>query len=225
MPCPDQIGAQAISQAVAIAKSIAQGAAGAVGVRSGAEEPLHKVVERIADNVEVRRYPARLAADVTVEGDEIQARSAGFRRLAGFIFGANTARARIDMTAPVGQARASAPGGSEKIAMTAPVGQTRTGDGRWTIRFFMPAHFTRESLPVPRDRGIDIVEAPEETVAVITFSGLPTAEAVRHHQKLLLRMLAARGTTVVGEPVAWFYDPPWTIPFLRRNEVAVAIAP
>ena len=26
-----------------------------------------------------------------------------------------------------------------------------------------------------------------------------------------------------GDPVVWFYDPPWTLPPLRRNEVAVRV--
>lgn len=117
---------------MSIVTSILQGAAGVVGVRSGTEEPRFEVLERIGETVEVRRYGPRLAADVTVAADEMAARSAGFRRLARFIFGANRARDTIAMTAPVtvapgadgpdgGRATSGSSGSSARIAMTAPV--------------------------------------------------------------------------------------------------------
>ena len=89
------------------------------GVRSGTEEPHYSVVERL-DGVEIRHYAARVAAETTVPGDATAARGEGFRRLAGYIFGGNRGRTRIEMTAPVAQA-GEPPG--ERIAMTAPVGQ------------------------------------------------------------------------------------------------------
>jgi hypothetical protein len=209
-----------------------QGAAGAVGIRSGTEEPRFAVVERIGGAVEVRRYEPRLAADVTVEGDETAARSAGFRRLARFIFGANTARRAIAMTAPVVVAPAGS-ARSEKIAMTAPVAQMPVapipagpgggGESRWTIRFTMPATYARDTLPVPDDAGIAIVDVPAETVAVIVFNGSTSVEAVHHQARLLKRILGTTAWRIVGMPVAQFYDPPWTLPVLRRNEVAIRV--
>jgi hypothetical protein len=210
--------------------SIVQGAAGLVGIRSGTEEPRYSVVERIGDAVEVRRYEPRLAADVTVAGDETEARSLGFRRLARFIFGANTARETIAMTAPVAQAPAGTRPGRdpETIDMTAPVaqfpaGSGEGGEGRWTIRFTMPAEYTRDTLPVPDDTGIVIVEVPAETVAVIVFTGSIAVEAVHTQARLLRRILGTTAWRMVGAPVAQFYDPPWTLPLLRRNEVAVRV--
>ncbi|RAI41685.1 hypothetical protein CH341_21170 [Rhodoplanes roseus] len=213
-----------------------------VGIRSGTEEPRYEVVERIGDTVEIRRYAPRLAADVTVVADEMAARSLGFRRLARFIFGANRARDTIAMTAPVTVAPAAGDAAaSERIAMTAPVAQRPAadesgteasgtdasgtgGDGRrWTIRFTMPAAFTRDTLPVPDDAGIAIVEVPAETVAVVTFSGSTAPEAVQHQARLLTRILATSPWRPAGPPAAQFYDPPWTLPFLRRNEVAVRV--
>ncbi|NVO15570.1 MAG: heme-binding protein [Rhodoplanes sp.] len=217
---------------MSLISSIVQGAAGVVGIRSGTEEPRFAVVERIGGAVEVRRYEPRLAADVIVEGDETEARSAGFRRLARFIFGANTARQSIAMTAPVAQAPAGSVG-SEKIAMTAPVAQMpvapipagpRGGSEQgWTIRFTMPGEYTRDTLPVPDDAGIAIVDVPAETVAVIVFSGATSVEAVHHQARLLRRILGTTDWRIVGPPVAQFYDPPWTLPMLRRNEVAVRV--
>jgi hypothetical protein len=187
-----------------------------VGIRSGTEEPRFEVVETIGE-VEIRRYAPRIAAETTVAGTEEAARSDGFRRLAGYIFGANGRRDRIAMTAPVVQA----PG--ERIAMTAPVVQASDAAG-WRIRFFMPARTTMDTLPVPDDARVTLVTVPEETVAVLRFSGVPRAEAVAASTARLTTALAASPWAATGPVQAWFYDPPWTVPALRRNEVVAPVA-
>lgn len=179
------------------------------------EEPRFTVVDKIGV-IDVRQYGQRLAADVVVQGDEESARSDGFRLLADYIFGNNTARAKIAMTAPVAQER------SEKIAMTAPVSQTRDGSG-WRVRFFMPAKYTRETLPQPNNPAVQIVEVPGETMAVLRFSNSRSAEAIAEQTATLLRGVEASRWAVAGTPVTWLYDPPWTLPFFRRNEVAVPV--
>jgi len=212
-----------------------------VGVRDGTEEPAYTVVG-LVNGAEVRRYGDRLAAEVTVGGDEIAARSAGFSPLARFIFGANEGGAKVAMTAPVAQARSeparsetsrsetarsetarseTAPG--ERIAMTAPVAQERAEGGAWTIRFFMPAEFTEETLPRPKDERVRIVTVPGETYAVLRFRGSTAPEAVASQKARLRAALADGPWQATGEPEAWFYDPPWTIPALRRNEVVVRV--
>jgi hypothetical protein len=186
-----------------------------VGIRSGTEEPRYTTIEKIGD-VEIRRYDERVAIETTVDGGELGARSEGFRRLADYIFGNNRARAKIAMTAPVAQA-------SETIAMTAPVGQRKDGAGRWIIRFYAPSSYTLATMPEPTNKLVSIVTAPAETIAVLRFSGFALAESVAEHQTELLKDLQATGWKPVGEPFTWFYDPPWTLPFLRRNEVAVQV--
>jgi hypothetical protein len=121
------------------------------------------------------------------------------------------------MTAPVAQS-------SETIAMTAPVAQDHTPDG-WTIRFFMPAHYTMETLPKPNDPSVRLVAVPGQTMAVIRFTGSTAPEAIASHQAELQQALATGTWRADGPPVAWFYDPPWTLPFFRRNEVAVPVQP
>ncbi len=197
--------------------SLLLGACSAFGIRGGTEEPRYTAVERLG-NVEIRRYAPRLAAETTVPGDAYAARGEGFRRLAGYIFGGNQKRTRIDMTAPVAQSGASS---GERIAMTAPVAEAR-GDGGWVIRFFLPAALT--DPPQPNDARVRIVPVPEETVAVLRFSGTATEDAVADRRKALLAALSGTAWRPAGEPVAWFYDPPWTLPPLRRNEVAVPVA-
>ncbi len=155
---------------------------------------------------------------MTIQGDEIAARSAGFRRLAGFIFGANSAASSIAMTAPVAQSAASS-----KIAMTAPVAQTQDASGAWTISFYMPAQYTQETLPRPNDKGIVISEVPAQTYAVYRFSGIPGRASVANATDILRAALVGAPWQPVGAPLDWFYDPPWTLPWLRRNEVALSV--
>ena len=192
----------------------------ATSVRADTEEPAFTVVEKVGV-VEIRRYDARLAADVVLAGDEEDVRSEGFRLLADFIFGNNTTRTSIEMTAPVSQQAAK----SESIAMTAPVAQTRDGNGKWRVRFYMPSKYSRETLPKPNNPAAQIVEVPGETMAVLRFSNSRGAEAVAGKTADLLKALAASKWSPSGTPVAWFYDPPWTLPFWRRNEVAVRVRP
>lgn len=191
-----------------------------VGIRAGTEQPRYTVVERLGD-VEIRHYGPRLAAEATVAGSATAARSAGFEAVAGYIFGANTAKASIAMTAPVAQSAAGRP---QTIAMTAPVTQTADGAGSWKVQFIMPARYTRATLPVPTSDQVSIVELPAQDYAVLRFSGARDGPAVERRTGQLTAALTGQGWRVTGPPTAWFYDPPWTPPFLRRNEVAAPVA-
>jgi hypothetical protein len=199
---------------LSILTSVALGACSVIGVRDGTEEPKYDVLARLGQ-VEIRRYAARIAAETTVTGDEIAARGEGFRRLAGYIFGANTSKASIAMTAPVAQ--------SGTIAMTAPVSQDQAAPGEWTIRFFMPSQYTLDTLPTPNDPRVRLAPVPPETMAVLRFSGSTGAGPIAAQQRILLQTLSGGAWVASGVALAWFYDPPWTIPALRRNEVAVAV--
>ena len=196
---------------------VAEAGGSIVGIRSGTEEPSFTVERRIG-NVEIRRYGARVAAQTTIDADEEKARNEGFRRLAGYIFGGNTDKTKIAMTAPVSQQK------GRKIAMTAPVATERTTTGEWMIRFFMPSEHTLESLPTPNDDRVELVPVAPETVAVLTFSGVASLDAIAARTDELLTTLRTAAVTTQGDPVTWFYDPPWTLPFRRRNEVAVAVS-
>jgi hypothetical protein len=201
---------------ISLLSGVALAACSVVGIRSGTEEPAYAVVQTIGPSLEIRQYGPRLAAETVVPGDEIAARSEGFRRLAGYIFGANHGAAAIAMTAPV----STAP--SETIAMTAPVAQAQTPDG-WQVRFFMPAKYTLQTLPQPNDPRVTIVTVPPEMYAVYRYSGLISAADVAQAHAELKRLLAGSGYAPEGEVLNWFYDPPWTLPPLRRNEAAVVV--
>ena len=195
---------------------VAEAGGSIVGIRSGTEEPSFTVERRVGD-VEIRRYGSRIAAETTIEANEEAARNEGFRRLARYIFGGNQGKARIAMTAPVAQQQ------GEKIAMTAPVSAQRGGSGQWVIRFFMPSKHTLDTLPTPNDERVHLVTVPGERVAVLRFAGVASPEAVATRTAELLKTLQDNAVERSGEPVTWFYDPPWTIPFRRRNEVAVSL--
>jgi hypothetical protein len=195
---------------------IAQGVGNIFGIRLGTEEPAF-TVEREVDGVEIRRYGPRIAAETAIGADEEAARNQGFRVLAGYIFGANSSGDTIAMTAPVAQQP------SEKIAMTAPVATQRTPSGEWLIRFFMPSKYTLESLPTPNDDRVRLVTVPAETVAVLRFTGNIDPDAVSARTGQLLKVLYRNDIESTGDPLAWFYDPPWTLPCLRRNEVVVGV--
>lgn len=189
------------------------------GIRVGAEQPHYVVLER-SGPVEIRRYEPRIAAQTTLSGDVVAVRNEGFRRIAGYIFGGNTGRQSIAMTSPVVQST----GGGEQIAMTSPVVQAPAAEGRWTVQFLMPSKYRMSDLPRPNDPSVELVELPAQVYAVQRFTGSRSAEAVERETRELLAQLKAEGRSVDGAPVAWFYDPPWTIPVLRRNEVAAPLA-
>ena len=209
---------------VAIISGLLSAGCSVFGIRNE-QTPSYTVERTIGPSdarIEIRRYGPRLAAEAVVAGTEIQARSRGFQILAGYIFGGNTSKTSIDMTAPVAQAKA---GSSESIDMTSPVAQSRAPDGDWRIRFFMPAKFTIDTLPRPNNAAVEIVTVPAETIAVLRFSGSISSDAVRAEENRLMTVVTGNGLHASGAPFSWFYDPPWTLPPLRRNEAAVRIEP
>ena len=206
---------------IKLAEQVVEELLAVVGVRVGAEEPRY-TPRRLTDAVEIRRYGPRIAAETTVVDNQNRARNEGFRRLAGYIFGGNRRNQAIAMTAPVSQQSRR---GGQQIAMTAPVVQAPGGDDGWVIRFFMPSKWTPETLPTPNDDRVQLVTVPPETVAVLRFSGDRGPKAVAARAGELLKALQDNGIEPKGEPQAWFYDPPWTLPMLRRNEIAVAVDP
>ena len=199
------------------------GACSLFGIRSS-EEPRYTVRERLGTSVEIREYAPRLAAETTETGDKQGARRAGFERLTRYIFGANTMDVSIAMTVPVMQSPSTSTSSGQTIAMTAPMTQLPGGaPDRWAIRFFMPSKYTEATLPRPTDPAIRIVTVPGETMAVYHYSGIASPARQSIAQRELLSQLGGSFWLPVGEPTDWFYDPPWTIPPLRRNEAAVAV--
>ncbi|EDM75199.1 SOUL heme-binding protein [Plesiocystis pacifica SIR-1] len=192
--------------------------------RGRVETPAYEVIASF-DAFEVRRYAPRLVAEVEVQGTGPAASNAGFRVLADFIFGNNSANTEVAMTAPVDRTAAAR---SEAIDMTAPVDRTQVADGegkpKWVVAFTMPSKYTRDTLPTPNDPRVHIRVVPERVVAAVRFSGAPAEAAVQNKMAALVAAVDAEGLTRDGsEPTYARYDPPWTPGVLRRNEIMVGL--
>jgi len=194
------------------------------GIRT-AEELEYSVVED-HDDVEIRQYAPHLSAQASMKGAYKDIQSGLFRVLAGYIFGKNSTEEDIAMTAPVlMETGTAAERQNEDIAMTAPVMMERSGDDQWTMAFSMPSKYTLKTLPKPLDDRVQIVEIPQRLYAVIRFSGsVSNLEKRQRKAEDLLEWLKKQSRyTVTGPPIFAGYDPPFTLPFLRRNEVLVPI--
>ena len=182
------------------------------------EEPPFKTV--LSDGAfQVRDYPGLIVAEVTVTGEQKAAASKGFRLLAGYIFGGNKRRQSIAMTAPVAQAPVS-----EKIAMTAPVTQIENA-GTWIVRFTMPSALTMEALPEPNDPKVQLRRLQPTRVAVLRFSGLAGERDVAAKSAELLKAAKVHHIGATGPVTLAQYNPPWTLWFMRRNELLVSVEP
>jgi hypothetical protein len=183
------------------------------------EEPEFISIEK-KDTFEIREYQPKLIAQVLVTGTFDNASSKGFRLLADFIFGnnkTNEGSKKIDMTAPVVTRDAS-----EKIEMTAPVISEENERG-WFISFNMPKQYSKETLPVPNNPEVKIIDVPSEKFAVITFSGLVRERKCSEILSLLNEEMIKRNLKPKGPVILARYNPPWTLPFLRRNELMIRI--
>lgn len=163
------------------------------------EEPVYQVEKAWeAEQIEIRAYAPRIMAVTGMNEDS----DSGFRVLAGYIFGGNAEE--------------------QKIAMTAPVQQTMAGEKE--MAFMMPAEYALKDLPQPEDQRVSFREAPAYTAAVIQFSGWASAEKADENWQQLQHFLIAEGIDITGEPTLNQYNPPWTLPFMRRNEIIVPVA-
>lgn len=167
--------------------------------------------------IEIRDYAPKIIAQTDVSGDRKQAINQGFRILADYIFGNNTSAQKVAMTAPVIQQE------SAKIAMTAPVLQEGAGN-QWLITFVLPAAYTLETVPKPNNALVKVMEVPGKRFAVIRFTGWASDQSLRDHTETLKAYIKSKGLNGIGAPVYAFYNPPWTLPFMRRNEVMIEIA-
>ena len=163
------------------------------------EEPVYEVEKAWeTEQIEIRAYAPRVMAVTEMTEDS----NGGFRVLAGYIFGGNAEE--------------------QEIAMTAPVQQSMAGDRE--MAFMMPAEYALEDLPKPEDQRVSFREAPAYTAAVIQFSGWASAEKADKNWQQLRQFLIAEGIDITGEPTLNQYNPPWTLPFMRRNEIIVPVA-
>ena len=184
------------------------------------EEPKFTLLEK-DKAFELRAYAPKIIAEVVVDGNMREASSKGFRLIADFIFGNNTVQSgkseKISMTAPV-----SVEPRSDKISMTSPVGVQHASKG-WKVYFVMPSQYTLETLPKPKSPLVSIKQRSSQKFAVIRFSGLVDEEKMEKKVAELKQWTDNKKLKVLGNPELARYNPPWTLPFLRRNEVMLEV--
>ena len=196
------------------------GSAAAYAQYSNIEQPGYEAVTSDGP-YELREYAPMLVAEVTHTGERSRALSAGFRRLAAYIFaqdrpGANSEK--IAMTSPVMQDQTA------KIAMTSPVIQDEAQDaGTWRTRFIMPSQYTVESLPeAPQD--IAISQVPARHMAAVRFRGYGRDADLFQAEAKLREWIDEQELEPSGPSEFAFYDAPMVPGPLRRNEVMIPIA-
>jgi hypothetical protein len=191
----------------------------AVGVFSQVrrvEEPKFTLIEQ-SGAFELRDYPPLLVAEATVKGARTVAINEGFRVIADYIFGNNIAAEKVAMTAPVTQQI------SEAVAMTAPVTQQAAGDS-WTVRFIMPSQYTLDTLPKPENAAVTLKQIDGQRMAVLRFSGSADDQMLTEKTAVLTAEITKRSLSPTAAATYAFYDPPWTLGFLRRNEVMIPVS-
>jgi len=183
---------------------------------SATEEPTHTVI--VEDGkFELRQYEDMIVAEVEISGDMRRAGNTGFRPLAGYIFGDNTARETINMTSPVTRRK------SQKIDMTAPVTRVENGDDTWTVAFVMPSEWTMETLPVPNNPDVSLRSEPGKMMATIRFSGRASQNDYQEKEIALINWIADQDYLIAGPALYAGYSAPAVPGPFRRNEVMIPV--
>jgi hypothetical protein len=181
------------------------------------EEAKYEVVKK-EDEFEIRDYATHILAETAVEGNMEDAGNKAFRLLFGYISGDNLSRQEVEMTAPVSQT----PKG-EEIEMTAPVGQQREGED-WVISFMMPSSYTLETLPQPENPKVTLRQVPARRMAAVRYSGFWSEKGYLEHKLELEAWIQQQGLTTEGDPIWARYNSPFTLWFMRRNEVLIPVS-
>ena len=197
------------------------------------EEPAFTVVQREGD-IELRRYAPMIVAETVVEGEMDEATGKGFRAIAAYIFGSNVATGagaqstKIEMTAPVTVTPEKAAGMPSKDAPLTVSAAEENADmrsvKRWRVHFVMPSQYTMTTLPRPRNPAVVLREVPARHYVALRFSGSSPALKVQQKNEIASAWIKARKLDVLGPPQLARYDPPWTLPMWRRNEILIEVA-
>ena len=91
------------------------------------------------------------------------------------------------------------------------------------MEFVLPSKYNTIQPPEPLNTDVSIVKVPGYRAAAISYSGNLREEKYNTKIKELLDIVELKGQQSIGEPFSAGYDPPWTIPFLKRNEVLIIV--
>ena len=179
---------------------------------SAAPEPQYQIVSKM-DNFEIRDYPELVVVSTTMDSS-----NSAFRRLFNYISGENEGNRSVAMTAPVIQSS-----GGQEIAMTAPVIQSESDAENRSMIFVLPQKFSIETAPIPTNPEVTLTTIPSRRLATLTFSGRLTRDAVSENREILGQWMSENALTLVGPAESAGYNPPWTLPAFRRNEILIPI--
>ncbi|XP_028413212.1 heme-binding protein 2-like [Dendronephthya gigantea] len=163
--------------------------------------------KKTTDDYELRCYPNYSWVGTVYEGKELTSdvRKDMFMRLFHYIQGENVEKVKIEMTVPV----------ASKV-------ESMSDKTRWTMLFFVPFKY-QTSPPQPTDPQVAIVRLPKICVYVKSFNWYTDTKRVEMKVKELEEALKKDKITDYVDPDTAYiyggYDNPWTLPFLRHNEV------
>src|SRR6056297_8601 len=146
--------------------------------------------------MEIRRYEGFNVAEIKKEGKNVM--DSGFNDIFRYISGGNES--------------------SEKISMTSPV-LSEMEDNFVKTSFVMPKEHNFEELPQPIDKAVQIRRVPSGTYGTIRFTGSWKQEKFLNMGGHLRLWLESKGYEIVSNAIVARYNPPFTPPFLRRNEI------
>lgn len=165
------------------------------------EQQKYSVIER-ADGFEIRLYPQAILATVDMKENSYKtSANKGFRTLARYIFGGNTANKSIAMTAPV---------------------QMQFSDSSSTMSFVMPSQYSMDELPAPNNSSVMLRQSEEEYVAAIRYGGYSSDRDISYYTEKLKSELEKKNIKAIGPFRYLGYNPPYEF-FGRRNEIIVKI--
>lgn len=178
-------------------------------------------VSKSEGDIEIRSYEDLVLVSAPMKGNMDNNRGA-FKKLFGYISGDNKRSSKINMTAPVLMNPDVADG--QKIAMTAPIIVDQDGNSsNWTMSFVLPREFSFDTAPRPTNPDVTLSKITDLEVAVIKFSGVLNNENAQKHREQLESWISKNGYKVTGAYKTAGYNPPWTLPNMRRNEVLIPV--
>lgn len=185
---------------------------------SGVEIAPYNVLEQDGA-IEIRHYESLVLVTTEMPGGMDEGRNEAFQRLFNYISGENQPKREIAMTAPVIMQNQNS---GQKISMTAPVFMGKQGENQ-TMSFVLPAQFDVQTAPQPSNASVRLEEMKDHTVAALRFSGLLNEKSIQEHYVLLQNWIDNNDYRTAGPYMTAGYNPPWTLPAFRRNEVLIPV--
>lgn len=197
-------------------------------------ETFEYTVEKEFDGWEIRSYPDRVAAQTQIKSVDAESgekkNNNGFMVLAKYIgvFRAPENKKAgggdsegVAMTTPVVMANSE----PEPVAMTTPVVMNDAKDGQYeTMQFILPKKYTKvEEAPVPNSDKVKLVSVPGKMVAAKSFSGRAQHVDMKKAYEELLPEVQKEGYEQCGTWEGHFFNPPYTLPWLRRNDIVIPV--